>query len=137
MLLSKQKKAKGNRVLITVNVLGSAGPLRFVVNEGELVAAVIDMALKSYAREGRLPVLGSNLNDFLLHCPSAGSDALSPLETIGAHGTRNFLLCKKPQPEKTANVEVGAESASNITRRGNGSWKSWINKTIILKIASH
>lgn len=77
MLLSKQKKSqnnKGNRLLITVNVLGSTGPLRFVVKEGELVAAVIDMALKSYAREARLPVLGSNLNDFLLYCPTSGSD---------------------------------------------------------------
>lgn len=79
MLLSKQKKAqnsKGNRLLITVNVLGSAGPLRFVVNEKEIVAAVIDMALKSYAREGRLPVLGSNFNDFQLYCPTAGSDGI-------------------------------------------------------------
>lgn len=136
MLLSKQKKAKGNRVLITVNVLGSAGPLRFVVNEEEIVAAVIDMTLKSYAREGRLPVLGSNFKNFLLYCPVAGSDALSPLDAIGAHGARNFLLCKKPQPAKAANVKVEAEAA-NMTRRGSGSWKSWINKSLILKIASH
>lgn len=76
MLLYKQKKAqvpKGNRFLISITVLGSAGPIRFVVNEEELVAAVIDTALKSYAREGRLPVLGSDLNDFLLYCSNAGS----------------------------------------------------------------
>ncbi|CAI0552740.1 unnamed protein product [Linum tenue] len=78
MLLHKTKKnqggaSKGNRLLISVSVLGSAGPIRFVVGEKELVAAVIDTALKSYAREGRLPVLGSHLNDFFLYCPSAGS----------------------------------------------------------------
>lgn len=76
MLLYKQKKAqaaKGNRILISITVLGSAGPIRFVVNEEELVAAVIDTALKSYAREGRLPVLGSDLNDFVLYCSNAGS----------------------------------------------------------------
>jgi hypothetical protein len=77
MLLYKPKKnqsvAKGNRLLISVTVMGSAGPIRFVVNEEELVAAVIDTALKSYAREGRLPVLGSDLNDFFLYCPTAGS----------------------------------------------------------------
>lgn len=67
--------AKGRgRLLITVNVLGSAGPLRFLVNEEELVAAVIDTALRSYAREGRLPVLGSDLNNFLLYSANAGSD---------------------------------------------------------------
>lgn len=76
MLLYKQKKTpapKGNRFLISITVLGSAGPIRFVVNEEELVAAVIDTALKSYAREGRLPILGSDLNDFLLYCSNAGS----------------------------------------------------------------
>lgn len=78
MLLYKQKKnqsaAKGNRLLISVTVLGSAGPIRFVVNEEELVAAVIDTALKCYAREGRLPLLSSDLNDFLLYCPNAGTE---------------------------------------------------------------
>lgn len=139
MLLSKQKKSNnakaGNRLLITVNVLGSAGPMRFVVNEEELVATVIDMALKSYAREGRLPVLGSNLNDFLLYCPGASSDALSPWETIGAHGARNFLLCKKPQPPKTK--EDKTQASPGVARKGSGSWKTWINKTLSLKVASH
>lgn len=60
--------AAGNRILVTVNVLGSAGPIRFVTSEGELVAAVMGTALRSYAREGRLPVLGSDYNDFLLFC---------------------------------------------------------------------
>ncbi|GMN31252.1 hypothetical protein TIFTF001_041566 [Ficus carica] len=63
-----------NRFLITVNVLGSAGPMRFVVNEDDLVAAVIDTALKSYSREGRLPVLGTHASDFLLYCANVGSD---------------------------------------------------------------
>lgn len=81
MLLYKQKKtqnAKGNRFLISITVLGSAGPIRFVVNEEALVAAVIDTALKSYAREGRLPVLGSDLDEFMLYCPTAGPDGNFP-----------------------------------------------------------
>ncbi|GAV82655.1 hypothetical protein CFOL_v3_26106 [Cephalotus follicularis] len=137
MLLYKQKKnqaAKGNRLLISVTVLGSAGPIRFVVSEEELVAVVIDIALKSYAREGRLPVLGSNLNEFLLYCPSAGSDALSPWDTIGSHGARNFMLCKKPQLDKTADDGTSNDA---ITRRGSGSWKAWINKSLNLKVSSH
>jgi hypothetical protein len=134
MLLIKQKKnAKGGkRLLISVTVMGSAGPLRFVVNEEELVATVIDTALKSYAREGRLPVLGSNLNDFFLYCPVLGSDVLSPWETIGSQGARNFMLCKKPQQEKTDSVDPKANTA--VSRRGSGSWKSWINKSLVLKI---
>ncbi|XWS34477.1 hypothetical protein CRYUN_Cryun21dG0041900 [Craigia yunnanensis] len=137
MLLYKQKKnqgPKGNRLLISITVLGSAGPIRFVVNEEELVAAVIDTALKSYAREGRLPVLGSDLNDFLLYCPSAGSDALSPWEAIGAQGARNFMLCKKPRTEK---MEEDGRSTEANTRKGSGIWKAWINKSLNLKISSH
>ncbi|GMY24683.1 At4g22758 [Fagus crenata] len=65
-VLLKHKKnmeaqnVKTNRFLITVNVHGSVGPIRFVVNEDDLVAAVIDTTLKSYSRFGRLPVLGSD-----------------------------------------------------------------------------
>lgn len=77
LLYNKQKKnqnAKGNRILISVTVLGSAGPIRFVAYEDDLVASVIDTALKGYAREGRLPLLGSDFNDFLLYCPMVGPE---------------------------------------------------------------
>ena len=76
--MSKKKNSAGEaqkkRLLITVNVLGSAGPMRFVVNEDDVVTSVIDSALKSYSREGRLPILGTDPNDFLLYCANAGSD---------------------------------------------------------------
>lgn len=100
MMIPKQRKSSppkgGNRLLISINVLGSAGPLRFLVNEEELVITVIETALRNYAREGRLPILGSDLNGFLLYCANAGTDPFSPLETIGSRGGRNFMLCKKP-----------------------------------------
>ncbi|KAG8382744.1 hypothetical protein BUALT_Bualt05G0109100 [Buddleja alternifolia] len=137
MLLYKQKKnqaaLKGNRFLISVTVLGSAGPIRFVVNEEELVAAVIDTAMKLYAREGRLPILGSDLNNFMLYCPIAGTEALSPWETIGSLGVRNFMLCKKPQTDKA----IDGEKSPPISRKGAGSWKAWFNKSLNLKISSH
>ncbi|XP_044487982.1 uncharacterized protein At4g22758-like [Mangifera indica] len=136
-MLYKQKKnpaPKGNRFLISITVQGSAGPIRFVVNEEELVAAVIDTALKSYAREGRLPILGSDLNDFFLYCPNACSGALSPWDTIGSPGVRNFMLCKKPQTEKIG--EAGTLETA-IARRGSGKWKTWLNKSLNLKISSH
>lgn len=72
----KSRGAKGNvsRLLISINVMGSPGPIRFVVGEDELVGSVIDMALRSYARQGRLPVLGSDSSGFLLYCANAESD---------------------------------------------------------------
>ncbi|CAA2978029.1 Hypothetical predicted protein [Olea europaea subsp. europaea] len=136
MLLYKQKKnqaVKGNRFLISVTVLGSAGPIRFVVNEEELVAAVIDTALKSYAREGRLPILGSDLNNFVLYCPNAATEVLSPWESIGSLGVRNFILCQKPQTEKA----IDDEKSQEMSRKGSRSLRAWINKSFILKISSH
>lgn len=136
MLNYKQKKnqpVKGNRFLISVTVLGSAGPIRFVVNEEDLVAAVIETALKSYAREGRLPVLGSNLNNFTLYCPISGTEALSPWDNIGTVGVRNFMLCKKPQ---TLNA-IDCEKSPSVSRKASGSWKTWFHKSLSLKISSH
>lgn len=64
----KKKKKKNNKFLITVAFLGSAGPIRFMVNNDDPVSRVINAALKSYAREGRLPILGSNNTHFFLYC---------------------------------------------------------------------
>nr|GEX62547.1 hypothetical protein [Tanacetum cinerariifolium] len=103
MLQFKKKKdhvgkSGGNRILIKINFVGSAGPIRFVVNEEELVASIINIAIKMYAREGRLPVLGTKLNEFFLYTPIVGSEALSPWEMIGSFGVRNFLLCADNRP---------------------------------------
>ncbi|KAL6960849.1 hypothetical protein U1Q18_038612 [Sarracenia purpurea var. burkii] len=138
-LLKKQKKknsetqnAKKNRFLITVNVLGSAGPLRFVVKEEDSVGTIIDKALKLYSREGRLPILGFGSTNFLLYQANAVSDALNPSESIGSSGGRNFLLCKKQkQPQMTEG------RSEMISRKGSGSWKAWINKSFSFKISSH
>ncbi|XVE72214.1 hypothetical protein DITRI_Ditri11bG0021500 [Diplodiscus trichospermus] len=139
-MMPQMNKKKGNenknsvkksRFLITINVLGSAGPLRFLVNEDDIVSAVIDVALKTYAREGRLPVLGLDPSKFLLYCANAGSDALSPWEKIGSQEGRNFVLCKKQvKPQMT---EARSEM---ITQKGSG-WKAWLNKSFSFKILSH
>lgn len=59
--------------------------------------------------------------------------ALGPWETIGSLGVRNFMLFKKSsQGENTA--DGGKQSP---IRKGAGSWKTWFNKSISSKIASH
>lgn len=71
----QNNKVKGcGRLLVTVTVYGSAGPLRFLVNEGEMASGVVRTALKTYAREGRLPVLGTDLDEFLLYHANGGFD---------------------------------------------------------------
>lgn len=91
-----------NRFLIIVNVLGGSGPIKFVVKEDDSVAAVIGTALKLYAREERLPVLGYDVNQCLLYPSNGEQDALGPSEMIAAGGGRNFLLCKKQSHQEMA-----------------------------------
>lgn len=146
---SSSSAATVNRFLISVSVLGSAGPIRFVVRDAEPVSSVIDTALRSYAREGRRPVLGSDLKDFLLYCANAGSDVLGPDQTVGSAGSRNFVLCKKqnlaeyysyPRAPGAASSTTGAvpAAATGVIARKNGGgggiWKAWLHT---LKITSH
>ncbi|KAI4387634.1 hypothetical protein MLD38_000053 [Melastoma candidum] len=121
------KKKKKNRLLVSVNVLGSSGPIRFVVSEDDPVSTIIQTSLKNYAREGRLPLLGIDINNFVLY-GVAQSDALNPTEAIGMVGGRNFLLCKKQMhPQMT---EARSEM---ISRKGSKSWKVWLNKSLSFK----
>ncbi|EYU33134.1 hypothetical protein ABFS82_12G066200 [Erythranthe guttata] len=135
MFIRKQKKnlpSKGKRFLISITVLGSAGPIRFVVNEDDLVGAVMDTAMKSYARQGRLPVLGSDLNAFMLYSPFAGTQALLPCEKIGSAGIRDFILCKKPQ------IEMAITDDNNkASPKGSGSLRAFFNKSLHVKISFH
>ncbi|KAI3811984.1 hypothetical protein L1987_16684 [Smallanthus sonchifolius] len=125
LLFKKVKDPAMKRILIKINVVGSTGPIRLVVNEEAAVAAVIQTALKSYARESRFPVLGTKCSDFFLYTPVAGTEALSPWDMIGSFGVRNFMLCKKPR------------EVAEITKKNSGSWKSWFNKSVTLKVTSH
>ncbi|CAG7864894.1 unnamed protein product [Brassica rapa] len=131
--LKKREVVKGNRILISVTFLGSPGPIRFVAYEGDLVAAVIDTALKCYAREGRLPILGSDFNDFIFYCPMVGPEALSPWEAIGSLGARNFMLCEKSEEKKKLEEENG-RSSFPINGARKRSFRAWINKSFSLKV---
>ncbi|CAI9259471.1 unnamed protein product [Lactuca saligna] len=166
ILSGKQKKKdsermKKNRLLITVNVLGSPGPLRLLVNQDDTVSTVIDSSLKLYARGGRLPVLGSDFKNFLLYTSNAPSDGstdaftyvsihthmrcccalfncspLSSNEVIGLSGERNFVMSKKmmnnlPMAKSRTDTIAHVQAESR-------SWKSWLhslNKSC--KIISH
>ncbi|XP_052107715.1 uncharacterized protein LOC107457857 [Arachis duranensis] len=67
----KEEDHKSNKILVTINILGSSGPIRLVVNETDLVSRVIETTLKSYANEERLPLLGFDATNFFLYSPDA------------------------------------------------------------------
>ncbi|KAL9230650.1 hypothetical protein vseg_005974 [Gypsophila vaccaria] len=114
----------------TFSINGSAGPIRFLVNEEDMVRGIIETALKHYAKEGRLPVLGSDPNKFILYCANAGIDPLNQREEIGSSRVRNFVLCKKP--EQPANMTESR--AEVISRKDGATWKTWLTKPLSFKI---
>ncbi|KAI4373200.1 hypothetical protein MLD38_011353 [Melastoma candidum] len=135
IMTNKQKKGTGahgdkgggNMILISVTVQGSTGPIRSIVKEEQLVSAVIRSTLKSYAREGRFPALGSDQDQFLLYCSNRGSDALVPEEMIGKSGARDFIICKKPK------ADTPATDPRSITRKG---WlKEWLRNSLSSRAA--
>lgn len=69
-------KEPKKKFLVSVNVLGSVGPIRFLVNEDDNVSSVINTALKTYARQGRIPVLGLDVNNFIFYSNSAGFNSI-------------------------------------------------------------
>ncbi|KAK4426536.1 hypothetical protein Salat_1422200 [Sesamum alatum] len=125
------KNARSNRFLITINVFGSAGPIRFVVNEDGTAQGVIETALKLYAKQGRLPVLGLDIDSFFLYPANAGFEALKPWEVIGSCGARNFVLCKN---QSKAHM---TEARSQMIDRKGKRWRAWFQKSLTFKILSH
>jgi len=115
------------RVLVTVTVLGSAGPLRFLVDEGDTVTSLIRSALRCYAREGRMPLLGADPADFLLYTANGRSDALRADERISFNGCRSFLLWQKATREGAASEPRATTATTSPVRKGGGGWKG-LNK---------
>ncbi|CAK8538114.1 unnamed protein product [Lathyrus sativus] len=120
---SKKKKKNNiniNRILISINIVGSSGPLKIVVNKNDIVCDVIDKALKFYASQGRLPALKSDVSDYVLHCSNGVLDgaALNPSEPIGSFKTRKFLLSENQASSTKTEEKAGS-------KRRNCSWKSF------------
>jgi len=126
------KAAAAARVLVTVTVLGSAGPLRFLVDEGESVTGLIRATLRCYAREGRMPLLGADAANFLLYTANGRSDALKADERISFNGCRSFMLWQKTVPHTVAD-DTGSELAANSSpgSKGSGGWKFGLNKILL------
>ncbi|KAJ7533173.1 hypothetical protein O6H91_13G036100 [Diphasiastrum complanatum] len=109
-----------SKMLVAVNVLGSTGPLRFVVDVDCVVSRVIELALRAYAKQGRLPSLGLDPSIVQLYCCNGDFQALDPLQRVGTLGTRQFFLHRR-QPEELEQIAARNEQAASMT------WKLWWN----------
>ncbi len=59
--------------MVTINILGSVGPLTLLVREDDIVHKVIEISMKLYAKEGCMLVLGYNAKQFELYSANNGT----------------------------------------------------------------
>ncbi|KAL0431408.1 UNVERIFIED_CONTAM: hypothetical protein Sradi_0766800 [Sesamum radiatum] len=139
-LLRKLKKKKGdddknskeNRFLITINVFGSAGPIRFVVNEDETAQGYQQNPFSQFTSSNagglvilEVPFLHEMMFSVLLFA------VLKLSEVIGSRGVRNFVLCRnQSKPHMT-------EARSQLINRKGSRWRAWFQKSLTFKILSH
>ncbi|KAG7615913.1 unnamed protein product [Arabidopsis thaliana] len=128
MMKKKIPNLTENRLLVSIKVVGSSGPIRFVVKEDETVTNVIDITLRCYARQGRLPIFSSHFtSSFLLYSPYSPNQPLNPCTRIGSTRSMNFIMCKNPEAE---NPEVSLDT----TRKISGKWRAWMNNSLALML---
>lgn len=86
---------KNSKVLITVTVGGSPGPIRIVVKLGTTVEDSIKHVIRRYDEEGRTPRLPKDApSSFDLHVSYFSLQCLERSNAIGETGSRSFYLRK-------------------------------------------
>ncbi|KMZ71074.1 hypothetical protein ZOSMA_189G00350 [Zostera marina] len=125
-------EAKSPRLLIAVDVMGSPGSFKFLVNDGDPVSTVIATTLRNYSKEGRIPVLGTHVDDFLLYSTGGwGTSELSHGEMMRSLGCRTFLLCEKRRLLASSSVVFDRNDVKVVDSPASSSGsrlKSWITK---------
>ncbi|KAL2902253.1 hypothetical protein RDABS01_027335 [Bienertia sinuspersici] len=85
---------KDAKVLITVTVEGSPGPIRTLVKLGTSVEDTINLVVQRYGEEGRTPHLDKDSYSFDLHVSYFSLQSLDRTDAIGEAGSRSFYLRK-------------------------------------------
>ncbi|KAL8138720.1 hypothetical protein V2J09_004721 [Rumex salicifolius] len=100
---------KDTKVVVTVTVEGSPGPIRTMAKLGSSVEEIIKLVMEKYLKEGRTPKLDKNaasIYDYELHLSYFSLESLDSSDEIGDIGSRNFYL------RKGANFDTSRSIAS-------------------------
>eukprot|EP01018_Ginkgo_biloba_P020057 Gb_13149 [translate_table: standard] len=124
----KLRNMNTKKVLVSITVLGSAGPLRVILDSNATANEVIKQALAAYSKEGRRPALGLNFSCFELRYLQEPSQVLEPNERIGGLGFRQFQLSKKKDASTattTTTSGIHSQNRQSPDAEGGNSW--WSN----------
>lgn len=101
-----------NKLLVSITIAQSIGPLRLLLFKDATVEEVIKAAFVLYAKEGRKPLLSNDPAAFGLHYSQFSIDCLNPAEKIKDLGSRNFFLCPKATAKEICSLNFkGGETA--------------------------
>ncbi|CAA7391731.1 unnamed protein product [Spirodela intermedia] len=106
---SQTKSVEGERkVLVTVTVEGSPGPVRVLVGLQESVGEAIRAVVEGYCREGRSPKLDpAAVASFQLHHTQFCLESLNKEDTLGQVGSRNFYLRRSRPGVSASSISSG------------------------------
>ncbi|KAJ1701831.1 hypothetical protein LUZ63_001610 [Rhynchospora breviuscula] len=114
------------KVLVSVTVEGSVGPIKALVRLGASVEEAIKAVLLRYRSEGRSPPLDSNIaGSFQLHHSHFSLESLNNNDKIGEVGGRSFYLRKNCETndsysgtqEHNLVIKQSADFISNVTNQ--------------------
>ena len=88
------------KLLMKVTMLGSLGPVQILMRPDSTVGDLVEAAVRQYVKEGRRPILPSNVaSDFDLHYSQFSLESLNREEKVVKLGSRNFFLCLRNAAE--------------------------------------
>ncbi|ERN13305.1 uncharacterized protein At4g22758 isoform X1 [Amborella trichopoda] len=91
-LRTPERYRDDSKVVVSVTVEGSPGPIRTMVRMGQTVGETINSIVDRYAEEGRRPVLSQDSCSFELHHSYFSLESISKIDRVGDLGSRNFYL---------------------------------------------
>jgi len=93
------------KLLLKVTVLGSLGPVQILLKPESTVGDLVDAAVRQYVKEGRRPILPSNVaSDFDLHYSQFSLESLCREEKLVKLGSRNFFMCPRNTPHAAEGI---------------------------------
>ncbi|KAM7491277.1 hypothetical protein LguiA_034198 [Lonicera macranthoides] len=108
---------KLTKLLLNVNIQRSFGPLQVVMSPENTVKELIKVAIETYMKEKRRPLLAeTDFRCFELHYSQFSLESLKPEEKLMNLGSRNFFLCPKPKTAKNAECYDEANAPFLLTK---------------------
>ncbi|XP_068669649.1 uncharacterized protein At4g22758-like [Aristolochia californica] len=113
--LIHERYGDDSKVVVSVIVEGSPGPVRTMVRLGASVEETIKIVVDKYRDEGRSPQLGRDApHSFELHHSYFSLESLNKTDKIGSAGSRNFFLRKSNNDQRDEEISASSHEKALV-----------------------